>query len=447
MTWLFSGCAHEGCTTLAAMAKRYRPYVPEQDLLLPPSLRDWLPEGHLAFFVSDLIDQLDLSAITTVYEQDERGYPPYHPVMMTKLLVYAYCVGVFSSRKIQRRLVEDVAFRVLAAGNVPDHRTIGDFRKRHLPALQGFFEQVLRLARELGAPRVGRVALDGSKIKANASKHKAMSYGRMREKQTQLREEVTQLLAEAEAADAADDATHGADRRGDELPAELQRRESRLQRIRDAKRALEARAKDEAAAAGHPTESVKPDPKAQYNFTDPESRIMKGPDGFVQAYNVQVAVDELQLIVGQAVTQATNDKKQLLPMITTIEQQSGETPSALLADAGYCSDENLTAIADMTIDAYISTRKQKHGERPGPCPRGPLPKSATIVDRMSRKLHTKAGAAVYAARKGIVEPVIGQIKQARGFRQFLLRGFAKVQGEWSLVCTTHNILKLYRLCV
>jgi len=428
------------------MAKTYRPYVPEQDLLLPPSLREWLPEEHLAFFVSDLIDQLDLSAITTGYEDEERGYPPYHPVMLTKVLVYAYCVGVFASRKIQRRLVEDVAFRVLAAGNAPDFRTIADFRKTHLTALRGFFEQVLHLARELGTPCVGRVALDGSKIKANASKHKAMSYGRMREKQTQLRDEVTGLLAQAEAADTADDAEYGADRRGDELPAELQRRESRLKRIREAKQALEARAKAEAAAAGHPPESARPDPKAQYNFTDPESRIMKGPDGFVQAYNVQVAVDELQLIVGQAVTQETNDKKQLMPMITTIEQQSGDTPSQLLADAGYCSEENLTAIDDTTIDAFISTRKQKHGDPPGPCPRGPLPQTATMVDRMSRKLHTKAGAAVYAARKGIVEPVIGQIKHARGFRQFLLRGFEKVQGEWSLVCTTHNILKLYRLC-
>jgi transposase len=429
------------------MAKTYRPYLPEQDLLLPPSLREWLPEDHLAYFVSDLIDQLDLSAITAVYEDEERGYPPYHPVMLTKVLVYAYCVGVFSSRRIQRRLAEDVGFRVLAAGNEPDFRTIADFRKKHLATLKGFFEQVLRLARELGAPRVGRVALDGSKVKANASKHKAMSYGRIREKQQQLREEVKQLLAQAEAADAAEDAEYGADRRGDELPAELQRRESRLKRIREAKRVLEARAKDEAAAAGQPAESAKPDANTQYNFTDPESRIMKGPDGFVQAYNVQVAVDEvLQLIVGQAVTQETNDKRQLMPMITVIERQSGDTPTQLLADAGYCSDVNLEAIADTAIDAYISTRKQKHGERPGPCPRGPLPKTATVIDRMSRKLHAKTGAAVYAARKGIVEPVIGQIKQARGFRQFLLRGFEQVQGEWSLVCTTHNILKLYRLC-
>jgi transposase len=427
------------------MAKTYRPYVPEQDLLLPPSLRDWLPEDHLAYFVSDLVDHLNLSAILTVYEEEDRGYPPYHPVMMTKVLVYAYCVGVFSSRRIQRRLREDIPFRVLAAGNEPDFRTIADFRKTHLTALHGFFEQVLEMARELGAARVGRVALDGTKVKANASKHKAMSYDRLREKRQQLRQEVKQLLAQAEATDAAEDTQEGADRRGDELPAELQRRESRLTRIREAKRVLEARAKAAAAAAGEPADAAKPDPKAQYNFTDPESRIMKGPDGFVQAYNAQIAVDEQQLIIGQAVTQETNDKKQLMPMVTMIEEQSGITPTQLLADAGYCSDENLAAIADTPIDAYISTRKQKHGERPGPCPRGPLPKTATRVDRMSRKLHRKAGAAIYAARKAIVEPVFGQIKQARGFRQFLLRGLAKVQGEWSLVCTTHNILKLHRL--
>ena len=426
------------------MAKTYRPYVPEQELLLPPSLRDWLPEDHLAYFVSDLIDALDLSAITAVYEDEERGYPPYHPVMLTKVLVYGYCVGVFSSRRIQRRLIEDIPFRVLAAGNQPDFRTIADFRKIHLTALGGLFEQVLQMARDVGALRVGRVAVDGSKMKANASKHKAMSYDRLPQKRRQLRAEVEQLLAQAEAIDAAEDAEYGADRRGDELPAELQRRESRLARIREAKRALEARAKDAAAAAGKPADTAKPDPKAQYNFTDPESRMMKGPDGFVQAYNTQIAVDDQQLIVGQTVTQETNDKRQLMPMITIIAAQSGLTPTQLLADAGYCSDENLAAIAETPIDAYISTRKQKHGERPGPCPRGPLPKTATRVDRMSRKLHRKAGAAVYAARKAIVEPVFGQIKQARGFRQFLLRGLEKVKGEWSLVCTTHNILKLYR---
>jgi transposase len=428
------------------MAKTYRPYVPEQDLLLPPSLRDWLPADHLVYFVSDVVDALDLSAITSVYEHEERGYPPYHPVMLTKVLVYAYCVGIFSSRRIQRRLAEDVGFRVLAAGNEPDFRTIADFRKTHLAALSGFFEQVLDLARAAGAPRLGRVALDGTKVKANASKHKAMSYQRMGEKQRQLRAEVKDLLAQAEATDAAEDAEYGADRRGDELPAELQRRETRLARIREAKRVLKERASAEAAAKGEPAESAKPDPKAQYNFTDPESRIMKGPDGFVQAYNAQIAVDDLHFIVGQAVTQACNDKQQLLPMIATITQQSGETPTVILADAGYCSDANVVAMAATPIDAYISTRKQSHGERPGPCPRGPLPSTATPTDRMTRKLHTKAGAAVYAARKAIVEPVFGQIKQARGFRQFLLRGLEKVQGEWSLVCTTHNILRMYRLC-
>jgi transposase len=429
------------------MAKTYRPYVPEQALLLPPSLREWLPDDHLAYFVGDLVDQLDLSAILGVYEAEDRGYPPYHPVMLTKVLVYAYCVGVFSSRKVQRRLLEDIPFRVLAAGNEPDFRTIADFRKRHLTALQGLFEQVLRLARELGVPRVGRVAIDGSKVQANASKHKAMSYGRMGEKTTQLREEVTALLAQAEAADAAEDATYGADRRGDELPAELKRREDRLARIKEAKQALEARAKAEASDAGTPPAKAKPLSKAQYNFTDPESRIMKTPEGFTQAYNTQIAVDDLQWIVGQAVTQETNDKKQLLPMITTIARQSGETPTQILADAGYCSEASLTAVAERPIDAYVSTRKQRHGERPGPCPRGPLPKTATVVDRMTRKLHTKAGAAVYAARKAMVEPVFGQIKEARGFRRFLLRGYAKVQAEWALVCTTHNILKLYRLCL
>ncbi len=429
------------------MAKTYRPYVPEQDFLLPPSLRDWLPEGHLAQFVSDLVDHLDLSEITKVYAEEDRGYPPYHPLMMTKVLIYAYCVGVFSSRRIQQRLLEDIAFRILAAGNAPDFRTIADFRKTHLTALSGFFEQVLVVARELGVPRVGRVAVDGSKVKANASKHKAMSYDRLPVKARQLREEVGALLAQAEAEDAREDAEEGADRRGDDIPAELQRRETRLQRIREATRALKARAKEAAAAAGKPVETAKPEAKAQYNFTDPESRIMPSPDGFVQAYNVQIAVDELQFIVGHAVTQETNDKKQLMPMIRTIAEQAGEMPTQLLADAGYCSDANLAAIDATPIDAYISTRKQKHGERPGPCPRGPLPRTATRVDRMTRKLHKKTGAAVYAARKAIVEPVFGQIKQARGFRQFLLRGVEKVKGEWALVCLTHNVLKLYRLCV
>jgi len=438
------------------MAKTYRPYCPDQMFLLPPSLRDWLPENHLVYFVSDVVDQLDLSKIESIYEKDDRGQPPYHPRMMTKILVYAYCVGIFSSRKIQKRLVEDVAFRVLAAGNQPDFRTISDFRKLHLNALQGLFEQVLKLALTAGAIKLGRVALDGSKIKANASKHKAMSYKRMKEDEQNLRAEVRQLLNQAKAADDEEDARYGKDKSGDELPEELSRRETRLQRIREAKRVLEQRAREEAEQADKSndkepktTEEKKatPEDKAQYNFTDPESRIMKGADGFVQAYNAQVVVEEgCQLIVAQAVTQEANDKKQVLPMVEAIEAQAEQTPQQLLADSGYCSDENLKILEDKPIDVYIATGRQKHGKKRGPCKRGPLPQGATRVDKMTRKLQRKAGAAVYAARKAIVEPVFGQIKQARGFRQFLLRGINKVRGEWALVCATHNILKMYRLC-
>jgi len=434
------------------MSKTYRPYQPEQDLLLPPSLRDWLPENHLAYFGSDLVDQLDLSAIYAVYEKEERGQPPYDPRMMTKLLVYGYCVGVFSARKIQREVVEDVAFRVLAAGNAPDFRTIADFRKIHRKALEGFFEQVLRMALEVGAVQVGRVALDGSKVKANASKHKAMSYGRMQEQEKAIRQQVRELLGRAAETDAEEDRRYGRDRRGDELPEELQRRETRLQRIREAKKALEARAREEAKAEGKPVDEAKPQAKEQYNFTDPESRIMKSSsEGFVQAYNAQIAVEpELQLIVGQAVTQAANDKEQVEPMVQAIETQSGQRPQEMLADNGYCSEKNLEYLEaaqkpQKKIEAYLATGRQKHGERVV-APRGPLPKAATRVERMTRKLQTMAGAAIYAARKGIVEPVFGQIKQVRGFRRFSMRGLAKVKAEWALVCATHNILKLYRLC-
>ena len=432
------------------MAKTYRPYSPDQMLLLPPSLKDWLPENHLSYFVGDVIDNLDLSAIESVYEREERGYPPYHPQMMTKVLVYAYCVGVFSSRKIQRHLIEDVAFRVLAAGNQPDFRTISDFRKIHHKALEDLFQQVLRLAMKAGAIKLGRVALDGSKVKANASKHKAMSYGRMKQEERALKEEVRKLLAQANAADEEEDRRYGKDKTGDELPEELNRRETRLKRIREAKRALEQKAQDEAAEDGKDEDEAKqakPADKAQYNFTDPESRIMKGPDGFVQAFNTQIAVEEVsQLIVGQAVTQDANDKKQVEPMITIIQKKAGQKPAELLADSGYCSESNLNYLRKKKISAYVATNRHKHGRQQPACKRGPLPKGSTIVDKMTRKLQTKAGARVYAARKSIVEPVFGQIKHARGFRQFLMRGIEKVRAEWALVCATHNILKLYRMC-
>src|SRR6266436_3401608 len=415
------------------MGKSYRAYLPEQDFLLPPSLREWLPEHHLVYFVSDVVDNLKLSALDAVYGDEQRGQPPYDPRMMTKVLVYGYCVGVFSSRRIERRLAEDVGFRVLAAGNAPNFRTIADFRKLHLSTLAGLFEEVLRIALEAGALKLGQVALDGTKVKANASKHKAMSYGRMKEREQQLRAEVRELLAQAEAADAAEDAHYWGDRRGDELPAELQRRETRLKKIRAAQRALEERVRQQAEKAGKPREKVqqaKPADKEQYNFTDPESRLMKGSDGLVQGYNAQAAVE---------------------PRLQVIEQQSGQRPAGLLADSGYCSEKNLEYLAATgqsgdPIEAYIATGKQQHDEYRQPCPRGPLPRNATQVERMKRKLQTKEGRAVYAARKTIVEPVFGQIKQARGVRQFLLRGLAKVRGEWALVCLTHNILKLHRLC-
>ena len=432
---------------LRIMTKTFKTYLPEQDLLLPPSLHDWLPDDHLAYFVSDVVDQLDLSAIESVYEKEDRGQPPYHPSMMTKVLVYGYCVGVFSSRKIQKRLVEDVAFRVLAAGNQPDFRTISDFRKLHLKALEELFEQVLRLAFEVGTLKLGRVALDGSKVKANASKHKAMSYGRMQETEKRLKKEVRELLQQAEAADEEEDSRYGGDRQGDELPEELQRRETRIARIREARRTLEERAREEAESQGKDSKEAKPKPKAQFNFTDPESRIMKGADGFVQAYNTQVAVEPIfQLIVGQTVTQAANDKQQMVPLVEAIEEQSGQKPKEVLADSGYCSDDNLKYLQKKKAEGYVATEKEKHGERREPCKRGPLPQGATRVDRMERKLETKVGAAVYATRKVIVEPVFGQIKQARGFRQFLLRGLEKVRGEWALICMTHNILKFHKMC-
>jgi hypothetical protein len=341
-------------------------------------------------------------------------------------------------------LVEDVAFRVLGAGNTPDFRTLSDFRKLHRKAVQGVFEQVLQLALKAGAIKLGRVAIDGSKVKANASKHKAMSYGRMKEKERDLGEEVRRLLSEADRQDEAQDRHYGKDRTGEELPEELRRRESRLQRIGQAKKALEEEARREAQEAGK--EPAKPEDKKQYNFTDPQSRIMKGSDGFVQGYNCQIAVEEnFQLIVGQAVTQKANDKEQLEPMVKAIKEQAGHKPEEVLADSGYCSEDNLKYLARQQIDGYVATERQKHADNRWVCKRGPLPKGAGWVERMKRKLQTQVGRRIYALRKAIVEPVFGQIKQVRGFRQFLLRGLEKVQMEWALVCLTHNILKLHRI--
>lgn len=421
------------------MSKSFRPYAPEQMLLMPASLRDWLPEDHLAYFISDVVDHLDLEAIMARYKTEERGYPPYHPRMMVKVLLYAYCIGVPSSRKIAKRIEEDVAFRVLSANNTPDFRTISDFRKDHLEALAGSFVQVLKLCQKAGLVKLGHVALDGTKVKANASKHKAMSYGRMKQEEARLEEEVKRLLKEAEVVDEEEDRRYGKDKRGDELPRELARRESRLKKIREAKAALEA--EEEARTA----QAVAPEDKRQHNFTDPESRIMVSSEkSFVQAYNCQAAVDsQSQVIVACEATNQASDKPHLKAMMEQVTANIGSKPEKLSADAGYFSEENLKLMEKEGVEAYIPPDKQRHTSPLPPAPRGRIPEGLSLKERMRRKLRTKKGQSIYSKRKVSVEPVFGQIKQARGFRQFLLRGLRKVSAEWRLICLTHNLLKLH----
>ena len=425
------------------MAKTFRPYDPDQLLLMPPALADWVPEDHLARFVSDVVDTLDLTAIEDAYIE-ERGYPPYHPQMMVKVLLYGYCTGVYSSRKLARQLTDSVAFRFLAAGNQPDFRTVSEFRRRHGAALAGLFQQVLRLCRRAGLVTLGQVAVDGTKIKANASKHKAMSYRRMQETEAALAAAVAALLRRAAAADQDEDARYGADQRGDELPAELARRESRLAKIREAKAALEAEARAQAQAAGKPPDAARPSDTAQRNFTDPESKIQKTSDGFIQGYNAQVAVDATaQVIVAQHVTAASPDVEQLPPIVQALVQGLHRRPQVVLADAGYWSEANVVALQARGIEPLIATGRRTHSD-PGPvAPRGRPPAGLTVKERMARLLATLRGAALYARRKAIVEPPFGQIKHARGFRQFLRRGRRAVGEEWALICTSHNLLKLY----
>ena len=425
------------------MAKIFRPYDPDQLLLMPPALADWVPEDHLARFVSDVVDTLDLSAIEATYAE-ERGYPPYHPQMMVKVLLYGYCTGIYSSRRIARQLTDSVAFRFLAAGNQPDFRTVSEFRKRHGGALTGLFQQVLRLCRRAGLVKLGQVAVDGTKIKANASKHKAMSYGRMQQADAALAGEVAELLRRAEAADRDEDARYGADQRGDELPAELARRESRLAKIREAKTALEQEARAQAQAAGKPPDDARPPDKAQRNFTDPESKIQKTRDGFIQGYNAQIAVDATaQVIVAQQVTAASPDVEQLQPVVQAVAQGLRRRPRVVLADAGYWSEANVVALQARGIEPLIAPGRRKHREPPPVAPRGRPPANLTVKQRMARALATRRGHALYARRKVIAEPPFGQIKQARGFRQFLRRGLRAVTEEWALICTSHNLLKLY----
>jgi transposase len=447
--------------------RTFRPFERDQMLLMPPSLKEWLPEGHLAHFVADVVDKLDLDDLLSSYGGSVRGNAPYDPRMLVAVLIYAYCVGVPSSRKIARRLEEDVAFRVLAANQRPDFRTISDFRKTHLQALKGLFVQVLRLCQKAGLVKLGHVALDGTKMKANASKHKAMSYDRMGKEEARLKAEVEALLRQAEKTDEKEDAEYGRDRRGDELPEELAFRESRLKKIQEAKETLEREAREKAEAEKKAIEAraaegprrgpkpkepdAKPDPKAQKNFTDPESRIMpsSGEKGsFVQGYNCQAAVDDTdQVIVAADVTQETNDKKQAEPMLQQTKANMGKVPDRVSMDAGYFSESNIKTTQDLGSEPFVPPNRQEHGKSIPPASRGRPPKTLSVAGRMQRALRTKRGRAIYGKRKETVEPVFGQIKQGRGFRQFLLRGLMKVKGEWSLICTTHNMLKLWRATI
>ena len=426
------------------MSKTFRPYDPDQIFLMPASMREWLPSDHLAYFISDVVDHLDLSAITERYSNEERGYPPYHPAMMVKVLLYAYCIGVASSRKIEKHLCEDIAFRVLAANNTPDFRTISDFRKDHLRALAGLFLQVLKLCRKTGLVKLGHVALDGTKIKANASKHKAMSYKRMQEEEARLEAEVAELLTRAESVDEDEDRRYGKGKRGDELPKELAFRESRLKKIQEAKAALEA---EEAEKSHGQDEAVAPRDKAQRNFTDPDSRIMTAPGGkhFIQAYNAQAAVDSAnQVIVAAEVTNNPTDRGQSEPMMEAVKLNTGQFPSQMSADAGYFSSNAVNNLTSLGIDVYMPPDRMGHRATLPPAPRGRIPQSLGVADRMRRKLRTKKGRERYGLRKELPEPVFGQIKQVRGFDQFLLRGSNKVSGEWKVICTGHNLLKLFR---
>jgi transposase len=419
-------------------------------MLMPASMQDWLPSDHLAYFISDVVDQLDLSAIMKRYAGEERGYPPYHPAMMVKVLLYAYCIGVASSRKIEKHLCEDIAFRVLAANNTPDFRTISDFRKDHLKALAGLFLQVLRLCQKAGLVKLGHVALDGTKIKANASKHKAMSYKRMKEEEARLEAEVAELLKKAESADEEEDQRYGKNKRGDELPKELAFRESRLKKIREARTALEAEARLVAEKRPETGDaSVTPPDKAQWNFTDPESHIMPAPGGkhFIQAYNAQAAVDSAQqVIVAAEVTDKATDRRQAEPMMEVVKINTGQLPRQMSADAGYFSSDAVKNLTALGIDVYMPPDKIGHRFTLPPAPRGRIPKSLSMVDRMRRKLRTKKGKECYGLRKELPEPVFGQIKQVRGFDRFLLRGSDKVSSEWKVICTGHNLLKLFRVC-
>jgi transposase len=437
-------------------------YDPKQNLLLPPNLEDWLPEEHLARFISEIVEEsLDLSPLIDRYRNAEGGHPALHPKMLTKLVVYGYAIGVRSSRRIERATFEDVAFRYLAANQHPDHNTIARFRERNLDVLEGLFIQGLKIAEQLGLVKLGRVAIDGTKVRAHASKHKAMSYGRMLVKEKELQAKVRTLFAEARKLDLEEDAQFGHGKRPKDLPEELKFHRDRLAKIRAAKLALEEEARAAAAVSAQSTEHEGEDPpkdgggtpppsvdaKAQRNFTDPESRIM--PDGankgaFLQGYNCQAAVDEAhQIIVGAEVMTVAPDQGHLVPMLERIEAQLGRLPEKLLADAGYHSEAAIRAVEGRGVEVFCPPGRGKREEREG-CKRGRPPKDETFAEAQRRKVRGRRGRIHYRRRKSIVEPVFGQMKEGQRFRQFLLRGRRKVRGEWFLGCLAHNLRKIHR---
>ncbi len=444
------------------MSKTFRPWLVDQPQLLPRSVQEFVPAGHVAHFIRDMVrDDLDLSAILADYDE-VRGYPPFDPRMMTALLLYGYSRGVYSSRRLARACEERLDFMAVTAQNRPDFRTIAKFRRRHLDALSGLFVQVLKLCQKADLVELGHVALDGTKMKANASKHKAMSYGRMKKAEPELAAEVEAWLTTAEAADAEEDAAFG-DKRGDEMPDWVANKAKRREKIREAMAALEAEAKAEAeakeaeeaekraaaeAAGKKPkskggrkpkTEPGTPPDKAQRNFTDPESRIMKGRDGFIQGYNAQAAVDaKAQVIVAHGLTDCAADSGQLAGMVDAVIANTGHKPAGISADSGYCSEANLQAMEDREITAFIATGRQKHGEAAADGGTAKTPKT----EEMRERLREGGFESPYRLRKQTVEPVFGQIKHARGFRQFLMRGIKRVAAEWAMLCTVHNILKL-----
>jgi transposase len=438
------------------MSKTFRPWRIDQPLLLPARVQDFVGEDHLARFVLALVlEDLDLGEIEASYS-GARGQPPFDPAMMTALLLYGYCNGVYSSRRIAKAARERVDFMSIVGLDPPDFRTVSEFRKRHLKTLAGLFGQVLQLCEQAGLAKLGHVALDGTKIKANASKHKAMSYERMGKRAAELEAEVERWLSAAEAADAEEDRAFGRDRSGEELPDWIADKQRRAEKIWVAKAELEAEAKAAAAAKaraqaeaeekrkaedrkkrGKPPAppSEEPDAKAQKNFTDPESRILKTKDGFIQGYNAQAAVDATaQVIVAHGLDARQSDQHQLAPITDAIEAHFGRKPAQLSADAGYCSDANLAALENRAIDAYIAPgRAKRAAEGEG---------GSVRIAAMREKIKAGGHASPYRLRKQLPEPVFGQIKQARGFRQFLMRGVEKVAAEWGLVCLAHNVLKL-----